>query len=300
MLLQIHLYTLNMISNVSWGRNISEHLVVSFAPTVWSGREPFPVGATGISLFVLGTLAAVTAASRWWGRALDDGLRAWLPETAGTDSTRRRLRRACTAAAATVAMTAIFAMGLGRGIRSDNCAGDRACFVVRLIPAAPLGPTEVTFAFAGTNTAAAATLPGVNTLLPQASTTPVPDMVALAATATGDGTLTLAGPGGRGAFAVATANVGASALITASAGTRGVGLPLALLICESDPVTAACKTPPAASVTTQVSGGQTPTFSIFAVADGPVALDPAVNRIFVEFTPGGVPVGRTSVAVRAP
>jgi hypothetical protein len=73
-----------------------------------------------------------------------------------------------------------------------------------------------------------------------------------------------------------------------------------VLICESDPVTAACKAPPAASVTTHVNGGQASTFSVFAVAAGPVAFDPAVNQIFVEFSSGGVPVGRTSVAVLAP
>ena len=45
--LQIYLYALNVISNVSWGRNMTGRLVVAFAPTVWSGREPFPLGRTG-------------------------------------------------------------------------------------------------------------------------------------------------------------------------------------------------------------------------------------------------------------
>src|SRR5262245_57058224 len=54
---QVYLYALNVISNLSWGRNMTAHLVTAFAPTVWSGREPFPVGASGITAFGLGTLA---------------------------------------------------------------------------------------------------------------------------------------------------------------------------------------------------------------------------------------------------
>jgi glucan phosphoethanolaminetransferase (alkaline phosphatase superfamily) len=65
---QLYLYALNVISNLSWGRNMTAHLVVAFSPTVWSGREPFPVGARGITVFGLGTLAvAVLLALR--GRA---------------------------------------------------------------------------------------------------------------------------------------------------------------------------------------------------------------------------------------
>src|SRR4029453_10247764 len=61
--LQMHLYTLDVISNLSWGRNITAHLVTAFAPTIWSGREPFPVGPVGISAFACGTLALMTVMS---------------------------------------------------------------------------------------------------------------------------------------------------------------------------------------------------------------------------------------------
>src|SRR5713101_3543064 len=64
--LQIYLYALNAISNVSWGRNITGHIVIAFFPTVWSGKEPFPVGAIGISAFVCGPLALMTAVCAWW------------------------------------------------------------------------------------------------------------------------------------------------------------------------------------------------------------------------------------------
>ena len=46
---------------MAWGRNITAHLVSAFAPTIWSGKEPFPVGAVGISVFACGTLALMMA-----------------------------------------------------------------------------------------------------------------------------------------------------------------------------------------------------------------------------------------------
>jgi len=61
--LQIYLYTLDSISNLSWGRNVTAHLVTAFAPTIWSGKEPFPVGPVGISAFACGTLALMTVMS---------------------------------------------------------------------------------------------------------------------------------------------------------------------------------------------------------------------------------------------
>src|SRR5690349_10095070 len=74
--LQIYLYALDGVSNASWGRNITGHLVLAFAPTVWSGREPFPVGALGISAFACGTLVAMLAMIAW-PRILDEDSRSW-------------------------------------------------------------------------------------------------------------------------------------------------------------------------------------------------------------------------------
>jgi hypothetical protein len=62
-----------------------------------------------------------------------------------------------------------------------------------------------------TGVSAAPSNTGLNTLLPSASTTPVPDIVALAATAQNDGILHITGTMGSNAFAVTTVNVGASA-----------------------------------------------------------------------------------------
>ena len=70
--LQVFLYALNVVSNVSWGRNMNGHLVSAFAPTVWAGKEPFPVGPVGISVFACGTLVLMTGmgAGLTWGSTL--------------------------------------------------------------------------------------------------------------------------------------------------------------------------------------------------------------------------------------
>jgi glucan phosphoethanolaminetransferase (alkaline phosphatase superfamily) len=56
--LQVYLYALNVVSHLSWGRNMTAHLVAAFAPTVWSGAEPFPVSPAGITAFTGAILLA--------------------------------------------------------------------------------------------------------------------------------------------------------------------------------------------------------------------------------------------------
>ena len=143
------------------------------------------------------------------------------------------------------------------------------------------------------------TIIGVNTLLGSASANPVPDIVALAASAD-PGIVDIPGANGTGVFAVATVNVGASSSITATADTGGVSLPVSIALCQTNPQTSACLPPgPAASVTTQVNAGGTPTFGIFVTGSGVVPFDPANNRINLRFKDaGGVTRGSTSEAVR--
>src|SRR4051812_47627711 len=68
--LQVYLYTLNFVSNMAWGRNITAHLIRAFAPTIWSGKEPFPVGAAGITVFACGALVLMATATFTWTRTL--------------------------------------------------------------------------------------------------------------------------------------------------------------------------------------------------------------------------------------
>jgi hypothetical protein len=177
-------------------------------------------------------------------------------------------------------------------------AGGLQTYLIAITPSAAFAPTDVTFNFTGTNTTPVAPQTGLNTLLLSASMTPVPDIVAIAATL--DSGTVSAPVGGTGAFAVATVNVGASAMVTATLDTGGATLPVSLSICETNPVTGVCLAEPAGSVTTTINAMATPTFGIFVRADGPVPFDPALNRVFVRFSSGGVIRGATSVAVRAP
>ena len=172
-------------------------------------------------------------------------------------------------------------------------------YVFAFTPTAPIASTEVQLSFACTNAAPAGIVVGLNTMLLTASNDPVPDIVALAATLDNDGIVKLSSTG---VFAVATVNVGTAGTITASADTGSANIPVAISICETNPVSGACLAAPvdaAAGVTTTIDADEMPTFGIFVESDEPIAFNPAVNRIFVRFTDesDGVVRGATSVAV---
>ena len=178
-------------------------------------------------------------------------------------------------------------------------AGGSQSYVFAITPSAPFIASDVSIKAGCANSSPAATIIGVNTLLLSASTSPVPDIVALAATASNDGIVNIPGATGTGAFAVASVNVGATATITVSADTRLVTLPITLALCQTDPNTAACLAPPSPTVTSTIATNATPTFSIFVTATGNVPFDPANNRIFLRFKDfNGDTRGATSVAVR--
>jgi len=180
----------------------------------------------------------------------------------------------------------------------DIAEGAAQTFLFAFTPTAPFAPTDVQLSFDCTNTSPATVISGLNTLLLSASSTPVPDIIALA---TGTGILDLpASAGGNGAFAVATVNVGATGTITASANTGSATLPVTLSVCETNPLTGVCINPtsPAATATTTIAGGATPTFAFFATATDTIPLDPATNRAFVEFRDSGDTIrGSTSTAL---
>jgi List-Bact-rpt repeat protein len=178
-------------------------------------------------------------------------------------------------------------------------AGQPQSFVIAFTPTAAFPPTNVAFAFTCANAPGpAATIIGVDTLNLSASTTPVPDVIALAAS--GDpGFVDIPGATGTGVFAVATVNLGIDATITAAANTGTANLPVTLTVCQTNPATGACLTPLTPSVTTDIQPNATPTFGIFVTGSASVANSPGVNRVFVTLTDsGGTLRGETSVAVR--
>lgn len=184
-------------------------------------------------------------------------------------------------------------------------AGGVQNFIISVTPTFAFLPTQFPFTFEGTNTTAARQINGLNTLLFSASDTPVADIVALASTTSGDGIIHIPGKTGAWVFAVATVNVGIGSPITATANTGIVTLPVTLTMCQTNPMTGACTnplvpTPANTGVPLTIGAGETPTFVIFVTGTDTVALDAAVNRIFVEFHEGTItgPIrGSTSVAV---
>jgi hypothetical protein len=184
------------------------------------------------------------------------------------------------------------------GMPVDIPANAAQSFVFAFTPTDAIPPSDVALNFF-CNAQPAPVVSGLNTLLLSASTTPTPDIVALAASAD-PGIVDIPGANGTGVFAVATVNMGASGSITMTADTGGVNLPVSILLCQTNPQTSACLPPgPAASVTTQINAGDTPTFGVFVTGTGVVPFDPANNRIFFRAKDaGGVTRGSTSVAVR--
>jgi hypothetical protein len=181
---------------------------------------------------------------------------------------------------------------------ADIAQGASQSFVVGFTPSAPFAPADIAFTFGCANASPAASIVGVNTLNLSGSTSPVPDIVALAASQD-PGYVDIPGATGTGVFAVATVNLGLTATITASADTGAANLPVNLLLCQTDPVAGSCLAATAATVSTLIAANATPTFGIFIDGSAAVPDLPGVNRVFVRFKdPTGVLRGATSVAVR--
>jgi virginiamycin B lyase len=176
--------------------------------------------------------------------------------------------------------------------------GASQSFVIAFTPTAAFSPTNVLLTFGCANANPAPETVGIDTLNLSASMSPVPDIVALAASAD-PGYVDIPGATGTGDFAVATVNLGSAAQITASANTGTANLPVTLLVCQTDPTSGNCLASPAINVTTTIVANATPTFGVFVTGSAAVPDSPGVNRVFVQFIDaGGVLRGETSVAVR--
>ena len=83
----------------------------------------------------------------------------------------------------------------------DIPPGAGQTFVIALTPTEPVAPTDVQLRFDCSNSDLAPMQSGLNTLFFSASATPVPDIVALAATLDHDGVVKIPGAPGTGVFA---------------------------------------------------------------------------------------------------
>ena len=179
-------------------------------------------------------------------------------------------------------------------------AGASQSFVFGITPTEAVSALEVALNFECANAESAASFAGLNTLLLAASTTPVADLIALAATTTNNGVMELAN--NSGFFTAATINVGSSAMISVSADTGNATLPMTLSVCQTDPLTSVCINPTVPGtepVVLEVTEGDSPTFAVFANSSDSIALDPANSRVFIRFSDElGEIRGATSVAVQ--
>ena len=183
----------------------------------------------------------------------------------------------------------------------DLAAGAAQSYVISATLLDEFEAQDLSFRFGCDNADAVATISGVNSLLLSGSGTPVPDIVALAATPTNDGFIALAGGAASAAFSVATVNVGAAGPLTVEIDSNGIELPLQLGLCETDPATGACLTPPVpapGTVATLAATNQTQTFSFFVTSTAEIVANPALLRLRVIFRDAnGAIRGQTSVAV---
>jgi alpha-tubulin suppressor-like RCC1 family protein len=180
-------------------------------------------------------------------------------------------------------------------------AGAAQGFVFSVTPLVDLNSAELAIVFDCTNTPTTITVPGLNTLLLSASSTPSPDLISIGSTPSGDGIANIPGNTGSTAFGAATVNIGAAGTITASVDDNGRGLALTALLCVTNPTTGACTNPatPAASATFALAANASATVAVFVTGTGNVPFDPGANRLFLRFkTADGVTRGATSVAVR--
>lgn len=178
-------------------------------------------------------------------------------------------------------------------------AGGLQSFVVSFSGSSSFDAPGLPLDFDCAGAAPATVITGVDTVDLAMSSTPIADIIALAATPTNNGIVQLQ-QGSVGAFAVASTNLGVTAPIAVSADTGGAALPVSATICQSNPANGQCLAAPAASVSLTYAGGAAPTFSIFITATGAIPFDPANSRIFVRFKDSaGELHGSTSVAIEA-
>ncbi len=172
-------------------------------------------------------------------------------------------------------------------------------FVFAITPSAVLNQQELGIQASCNEGTSSNVTVGVNSFILSAAQSNPADMLTIGLTATGDGTISIPGPSGAAAAAIATSALGADADLTLSADDGGSGLPLALFVCETNPVSGACLAPPAATVDIASVNGETRTFAVFANASGDIVFSPGQNRVFLRFKDvGGVVRGATNFAVR--
>ena len=172
-------------------------------------------------------------------------------------------------------------------------------FLLNFQSTAAFSVTEQKLVYGCTGVSPAANSPGVNTVDLLFSSTPIPDVIALAATIGNTGVVTIPfSTNGPAAFAAASVDVGTAGTLTVTVDTGATTLPLSASICATSPSTGACLAPPAASLQQSYTPNSSQTYSVFLTASGQIPFAPATARVFLRFLDSsGASHGSTSVAV---
>ena len=173
-------------------------------------------------------------------------------------------------------------------------------FLLEITPMEPFATQEIQFNFDCENMAPAQNTTGLNTLSLSASIAPAADMVAIISAL--DGIIVLPTPTSTEAFLIGSINLGAPDLITMSADTGGIPLPVELLVCEFDAIQGTCMASPRPTATESINTGEITFYAVFVRGKGiPIPLNPASNRIFIRFRDSeNIDRGFNSVAVQTP
>lgn len=179
-------------------------------------------------------------------------------------------------------------------------AGKSQGFLFTVTPLVDLNSSELAIVFDCTNTPTTITVPGVNTLILSASSTPSPDLlISIVTTPSGTGIINIPGNTSSMAFGTATVNIGAAGTIIASIDDNGRDLAFTATLCVTSPKTGVCTNPATPTATFPLAANGSATIAVFVTGKGTVPFDPGANRIFLRFkTADGVTRGATSVVVR--
>lgn len=151
--------------------------------------------------------------------------------------------------------------------------------------------------FKCTNADAAPVFDAVNTLLLSFDANPVPEIIPIAATPSNDGIVRIPGIPGSQSWSAASTNIGLTSTLTVAPQVTGTSA-IRVVICKTNPSTAACLSAPTESVDVHFETNTIHTFSLFVNAADVVSFDPANTRINLTFTDvHGLIRGRTGVAV---
>ncbi len=181
----------------------------------------------------------------------------------------------------------------------DIAPGAAQSFVLSLTARANFDAADVHFQFSCANMTTAQVFSGLNTLELSANEAPTPDVIAIALTPTADG-IAQVGRESYGVYAVATSNVGAAGVITVRPFANSY-FDGDALICQTEPATGACLSPPASSVQSDMAAGSSHSFGVFVRSNASITLEPAAHRHYVHFTDSSNKRrGSTSVALTTP